>query len=288
MKEASTLAIKIITDNVSDIALERQKELDIEILPLKVHFGSEEFIPGVNLSDETFYARLATAKELPKTSQVPPEEFKTAFERHLANGDQVVCITISAGISGTYQSAMIAAQDLQSEDVFVVNSENATIGQALLVFEAVKMRDQGLPAREIAQTLETEKKKVSLLVVLDTLKYLHKGGRLPLTAAVIGEVLGIKPIVTMIHGEIKLIGKGRGREKAQEFIYNQIKNAKIDKSKLVTIGHTNAAHLMKTLEEGLLQHIEDFVQLRLERLSVGPIIGTYGGANCFAVAYVRA
>ena len=207
--------IRIVTDSTSDLSRERREELNIESLPLSVHFGEETFRDGVDITNREFYERLAQVETLPTTAQVNPEEFAALFRKYLDQGDEVVGIFISGAMSGTCQSAAIARDMVDGEaHIFIVDSHTVTFALGLLVETAVLLRDQGLSAREIAARIEELSGRTRLLAVVDTLKYLKMGGRIRAATAVVGGLLGISPIITIENGLVESIGKARGRKAA--------------------------------------------------------------------------
>lgn len=209
MADQKKMSVKILVDSACDILPEYAQRLDIHIIPLKTTFGEEEFLDGVTMSHDEFFEKLVETDEFPHTSQIPPFEYQENFEKATENGDDVVCITLSSKISGCYQSACVAAGDMEGK-VVVVDSENASMGQRLLVERAVQLRDLGKPAKEIADILDSEKKDIRLIALLDTLEYLKKGGRISATAAAVGSLLSIKPVIAIGDGEVKVLGKARG------------------------------------------------------------------------------
>ena len=179
------MSVRIIIDSASDITLEKAKELNLDFLPLKTIFGEEEFLDGVNLKHSEFYEKLIESDVHPTTSQISPYDYEEVFEQVKEAGDTAVCITISSKLSGCYQSANIAAEDYE-DIVSIVDSENVAVGEQLLIYLAVKLREEGKSAGEIAEVLEMEKKRVRLIALLDTLEYLKKGGRVSGAAATVG------------------------------------------------------------------------------------------------------
>ena len=186
--------IRIITDSASDI-VDNGRE-DLTVLPINIRFGDDEFQDGVNLTHRMFYEKLVESDELPVTSQVPPFVFEEAYEAVKAQGDQAIVITISSKLSGTYQSAVLAAEGC-GDSVRVVDSENASIGQRALVEYALKLKDAGLDYESIVERLEAHKNRIRLVALLDTLEYLKKGGRISKTAALAGNLLSIKPVIAI-------------------------------------------------------------------------------------------
>lgn len=203
--------VAIIVDSTVDLAPALKER--VAAVPLCVRFGQEEYQDGVTITPDKFYELLAGSQELPTTSQPTPAAFEEAYRRALETADQVLCITISSRLSGTYQSATIAAEEFEDK-VVVVDSRNAAIGAGILTEYALTLAEQGLSAREILEELMEKRQKLRLCFLVDTLEYLKKGGRLSATAAVVGGLLNIKPLLTLEDGEIKVLGTARGMKKA--------------------------------------------------------------------------
>ena len=219
------MAVKLLTDSATDINEQEAKELGIELLSMQIMFGEEEYFDGVDLLPTQFYEKLAEGDA--KTSQINAFRYEEAFARLTSNGDDVVAITISSRLSGTYNSALQGAENFKGR-VFVVDSMNAAAGQRILCLYALKLIAQGLSAKEIAETLNRAKNKIHVMAMIDTLKYLKLGGRLSGAAAVIGALMSIKPIVALIDGEVKNIGKTMGFNKAIGLLNDKIKEIGVD------------------------------------------------------------
>lgn len=221
------MAVKILIDSAADISREEGEKLGIEIIPIEVRFGDEEYLDGLNLLPEQFYEKLIETDEMPKTSQITPYRFDKQFKKLTANGDQVVAITLSSKLSGTYKSAVEAAQNYP-EKVFVVDSLNATIGERLLCMQGLKLIKQNKSGKEIKDELDQIKKKINVIALVDTLEYLKKGGRISATVAFAGELLSIKPVVSVIDGEVKMIGKAMGSKKGNNLLCSLVEKKGID------------------------------------------------------------
>ena len=219
--------VKILIDSASDINAEEAKELGVELVPIEVRFGEEQFLDGVTLLPAQFYDKLIESAELPKTSQINSFTFEERFEELVGQGYEVVAITLSSKLSGTYRSAMTAAKKF-NDKVFVVDSLNASIGERILCLHALKLADEGISAKQIAQTLDEVKKKINVIALLDTLLYLKKGGRISAVTAFAGQMLSIKPVVGVIDGEVKLIGKAVGSKKGNNLLNELVSKKGID------------------------------------------------------------
>ena len=217
------MSIKILVDSASDISKEEAEELGIEVIPLLVTIGDKEYFDGVDLSKEEFYDILENNKELPKTSQINPYRFEEVFAKLTDNGDEVLCMTLSSNLSGTYVSAKSAAENFNGK-VYVVDSYNVALGERLLVLYALNLIKEGMDILDIVNELENVKGRIKILAAVDTLEYLKKGGRISAATAFAGELLNIKPIVSLIDGKVEMIGKTRGSKKAFRFIDEYVTN----------------------------------------------------------------
>lgn len=221
------MAVKILIDSAADISREEAKKLGIEIISMEVRFGDEEYLDGVNLFPHEFYEKLVESDVLPQTSQITPFRFEKAFKKLTENGDEVVAIILSSKLSGTYLSAVDAAKKFEGK-VFVVDSLNATIGERLLCQLALRKIAEGKGAAEIKEILDTEKKNINLIAMVDTLEYLKKGGRISPAVAVVGSLLSIKPVIGVVDGEVKMIGKAMGSKKGNNLLCKLVEEKGID------------------------------------------------------------
>jgi DegV family protein with EDD domain len=217
------MAVRIIVDSASDVSQATAKEWGITVVPLKVRFGDDEYQDGKTLSNTEFYERLIETDVVPKTSQIPPAEYIDEFENAVEAGDEVVCLVLSSGVSGCFQSATIASSDFEDK-IHLVDTRQFSLSYYILVEYAVRLRDEGKSAAEIAEAIENAKSRAKVLSVFDTLEYLKAGGRLSSTAAFVGNVLSIKPVITITDGVVEVIGKARGSKNG-----NNILNQTIDK-----------------------------------------------------------
>ena len=279
------MAIRFIIDSAADIIPSEAKALGLIHIPLKVIFGEIEYSDAVDLTHKEFYEKLIEGDEFPKTSQINPDTFASVFRKVVDDGDTAVVVTLSGKLSGTYQSAMIAAEDFE-EKVFVVDSENVCIGERILIQYGLKLRDQGFCASEIAAELDVQKKHIRVLALLDTLEYLKKGGRISAAVAFAGNVLSIKPVIAVENGEVSLIGKARGSKKGNNLLRELIANCGgINFDKPYALAYSG-------LSDHLLQkYIEDSAEIwashadKLPISSVGCTIGTHVGPGAVAVAF---
>ena len=275
---------RIIVDSTADLLPEYKSR--VNVVPLMVRFDDEEFIDGVTIDHKTFYEKLVESDVLPTTSQANPDAFMTEFEKVKEAGESAVVITLSSKFSGTYQSAMIAAEDY--ENIYVVDSTSVAIGTGILVELALKLLDEGLDAKEIAERLEEEKKNIVIVALVDTLEYLKKGGRISKTVAFAGTVLNIKPVLSVIDGEIDMLGKARGSKMGNNLLVQEIeKGGGVDFSKPVLLGYSGLsdALLLKYIEDS--KHIWEAGLESVRYTVIGSVIGTHAGPGAIAVAFFK-
>lgn len=279
------MSVRIIVDSACDIVQEKAKELEIDVLPIKTMFGDEEFLDGVTMTHEQFYEKLIESEQLPTTSQVPPIEYEEAFKKIKEAGDTAVCITLSSKLSGCYQSANIALEEYE-DCITVVDSENVCLGEQILVMLAVRLRDEGKSATEIAEVLNVEKKNIRVVALLDTLEYLKKGGRISAAAAMAGAVLSIKPVIAVENGEIVVLGKARGSKNGQNMLKETVKKAggiRFDMPYTLAYSGLSDALLRKYMEDS--KELYDCTPEELPVCTVGCAIGTHVGPGAIAVSF---
>ena len=255
------------------------------MLPLTVRFGSEEFRDGIDLDHDAFYARLISATELPKTSQITPEAFDRAFCEELRDpANEVLCITGSSKLSGTFQSAQLAKELSGYDEIYIVDSQQALCGLRMLVDFACVLRDEGLSAREIAEQVESASHRVRLFGIVNTLEYLHKGGRLPASMAVVGTLLKVKPLITLREGEVGILGKGLGVKNGLDNLLKLMGDEIHPEPRLpLYFGYTQTHNLCDQLRERV---VEKYHPARVEQNSVGAVVGTHVGPDGAVVVYL--
>ncbi|WP_103980805.1 DegV family protein [Helcococcus massiliensis] len=275
------MSIKLIIDSTADIRETIKKKIDY-IVPLTVNFGNEEFIDGVNISNYDFYKKLQTSDLSPTTSQAGPDNFIKVFDQ-IDKNDSALVITLAANLSGTYQSAILAAQDY--DNIHIVNSESVALGSGILIEYAIELIDQGLALDEIIDELEEKKKKIRILGIFDTLEYLQRGGRLSKAAAFAGEILKIKPLISIEAGEITVPAKARGNKKAISIFNKELsENSEINYDLPFLFGYTGLS------DENLVNYFESSKDLWTEsydHISIGSVVGTHAGPGAIAIAYFK-
>ncbi len=278
--------IQIITDSLSDIRQSRAQQYALTVLPMHVLFGDKSYLDGINLSLEEFYHLLATSKDFPKTSQVSPEAFFGAFEAAVQKGDEVLCITGSSKLSGTYQSALIA-KDMLPEDapITILDSLNASLGQQILLWEAVRLRDDGKTLAEMAAFLTPLIPRISLAGQVDDLKHLVMGGRLSATTAKIGATLRLKPMLRLKQGKLEQDGLTRGKKRAFEWLAKQVETEGLDPHYPLALASANAPQDVGELHQYLME--KGLASENSLQVEIGPVIGSHTGQGILAIAWVR-
>lgn len=278
--------IKLMADSACDLEQAEADALGIALMPLAIRFGSEEYWDGVTLSHREFFEKLIETDEIPQTSQISDYRFEEAFASLTADGSEVIAVTLSSKLSGTHACAVRAAKKFPGK-VYVVDSMNACLGERILVDYALRLIREGqLSAPEIAAKLDEKKNKIQLLAVLDTLKFLRKGGRISTVTAFAGEMLSIKPVISVVKGEPKLIGKAMGSKKGNNLLNRLVDECGgIDFTMPYVLGYSGLSEdfLMKYLHdsEHLWKEHTDHVPYYL----IGSTIGTHVGPNAIAVAF---
>lgn len=278
------MSVRIIVDSSTDVG--EQYRSRIEVVPLTLHFGDQEYFDGVTIDKQEFYRKLVESDVLPTTSQATPAMFDSVFREVAAAGDSAVVICLSSKLSGTYQSACIAAEDY--ENIYVVDSLSVAIGTGVLAEYAVRCAEEGMPASLIASLVTQRREDICVIALLDTLEYLKKGGRISKTVAFAGGVLNIKPVVTVTEGEVALIGKARGSRNGNNLLVEKIRQAGgVDFTLPVLLGYTGLSSAL------LDKYVEDSRELWKDALEEIPrsllcsVIGTHVGPGAVAAAFFK-
>lgn len=267
----------IITDSTCDLSLAQAEALGVEMLSLRVNFGSEEFSDKRTITNEEFYAKMAASTELPTTTLVSVGEFSDAFARH--PHESIVVVLLSHKLSGTYQSAVVAKALSGRDDIYLVDSLNVTLGLGMLVTYAAALRDAGKTAEQIADELLQKRASLRIYAVIDTLKYLVKGGRLSAAQGAVGSVLGVKPIIEIADGEVRSVSKARGMKAGvREIARMTEQGAHIDRTMPHCLAHTGSLETVAQLRAELdLNDAESYL--------IGSVVGAHAGPGAAAVVY---
>ena len=280
------MSIKIVVDSTADLRPEIADK--VSVVPLSVQFGEKTYVSGVDITSLQFYEMLAQSDVLPTTSQPAPFLFEEAFEKAVSEGHEVICLTCSGKLSGTHQSANIAAAEFEGK-VHVVDSNTIALGLGIMTEYAVDLAEQGLDAETILERLSEKREKVRLLALVDTLEYLKKGGRISSAVALAGGLLNIKPVISVNDGEIKLLGKARGARQGNNLLNLEIAKAGgVDFGLPVMLGYTG------TQEDQLQKYMQDSADQwaghdeNLPVAVVGSVVGTHAGPGAVAVGFFAA
>lgn len=281
--------IRIVTDSTADIPLALRQELNIEMVPLKIHFGEEQFLDAVTLKSEEFYPKLTSSPHFPRTSQPSPAEFLSLYQSLLEEPNtEIISIHLSSALSGTYQSALLASTMLEESPgkVHVVDSRTASYGIGALVVAAAKAAKAGQSSAEIIELVHKIRANFYIYFLVDTLEFLQKGGRIGKASALFGSLLNIKPILSMDdEGEVAAVDKVRGQKKAiariLELLAADVPNRRIPS---IHIAHANNLEGAQLLRDVITQQFE--VQ-HVDYITLGPVIGAHAGPGTIA-AFVSA
>lgn len=276
------MAIKILIDSASDMSVAEAKELGVEFMPMEIKFGEEEFLDGINLYPEEFYKRLKNSKVLPKTSQINPFRWEEKLDELTKDGSEVIVICLSSKISGTYESLNSIYEKYEGK-VHIFDSLTVAIGERLLCYYALDLIKQGLNAKEVVSALQQVVPKLHVMAVVDTLEYLKKGGRISSTVALAGTLLSIKPVVAIVDGEVKMLGKAMGLKKANRLMSDIVKqNNGINLD--MPFGTIWAGD-----DENLQKYVSDNACLwegrEMKSYIIGCTIGTHVGPGCAGIAF---
>ena len=279
------MKLQIVIDSASDINKQEADKLGLIMIPMEITFGEEQYLDGVTLNSREFFEKLVETDEFPKTSQINEYRFDEVFDKLVKEGKQVLCITMSSKLSGTYNSAKAAAKKY-GNNVVVVDSKNVTIGERILIQYAISLAKEGKSVEEIAKLLNNQKDKIKLLALVNTLKYLQKGGRISTLTAIAGGLLNVKPVISIEDGDVKLIGKAIGSKKGNNLLIQLVqKSGGIDFSMPFAVAYSGLSDelLQKYLEDskGLWEGNTETVPAYL----IGSTIGTHAGPGAIAVAF---
>jgi DegV family protein with EDD domain len=277
------MAVKIITDSLSDITGDIIGELDITIVPLTVLFGREAYIDRVTITTEEFYRRLITQNIFPTTTQPTPQAFVDVYNRLAEETDEILVITLSSKLSGTYQSAMGAIEMMEKKcRVEVIDSETVAMGLGLVVLAAATAARDGMKLNELVNFVHQARLRSHLIIYFDTLKYLAKGGRIGKAQGMLGSMLSIKPILTIKDGEISPVTRLRSQAAGIEYLFNFITSFhRID---ALAVEHSTQPETADRLVDRLSVSLPD---KPIIRSVVSPVLGAYAGPNAIAVTVLE-
>ena len=275
--------IRILVDTSSDYTVEEVRAKGMELAPLHITIGEADYRDGYDLSKDKFYELLTEGEELPKTSQPTPQDFVDIFEDVEEKGDELICILLSSRLSGTFQSATLAKNIVDYDHIHLVDSLGATHMIRLMADHAQELISEGKNAEEIVAALEEMKSKIKVLAVVDTLEYLCKGGRVSKATAAIGEMAKVKPMITVAEGEVAVIGKSLGKNKAISSLLKAFEECEVDEKfpiySVSTLGTENC--------EAFEKRFTDAGYSFKERIQIGATIGTHVGPGVFGIIFMQ-
>lgn len=274
--------IKIITDSTADLPKEVYEKYDIEVLPLLINFGEESYLDGVEITPKELFERIEKEEEIPTTAQVIPNRFMESYEKYLNEGYKIISIHISSAMSGTYQSACIAKNTLESEEIFVIDSQNVTAALGILVLKAAILKEKGYGTKEIAEELEKVKLNIKSSILFESLDNLVRGGRISKTAGIVGSMLGIKLILEIKDGLMSVKDKIRGSKKAIKKIISDLESNELDDDVPVILIQVDNPEVTNALETYLIENNVNYI------LSpVGTTVCIHSGRKCCGLVFLN-
>ena len=276
--------IRILVDSSTDFTMEEVKNKNLYHVPLTISLNGKDYLSGEDLTSDQFYELLTAGEDFPKTSQPSPQAFAEIFEEAKNTGEEIICVLLSSALSGTCQSAHLAKDMVDYDGIYIVDSLTATIMTRVIVDHGLKLIAQGKTAPEIVDALESLKSKVKVAAGLDTLEYLHRGGRLNKAAATIGELANLKPVISVTEeGAVSVIGKCIGKNKALQFILKTLSGKTLNPEFPLYTVYAYGSENTERLEEKLAT--EGYTVSA--RLQLGSTIGAHVGPGAFGVIYVE-
>lgn len=273
------MTVRIVTDSACDLRGDEVEALNIEVVPLSIRFGDDEYVDREGLTVEGFYKLLADSEKLPETAAPSPGRFAESFQRHLdAGATSVVCINISSAVSATMQSAVTAAESMDA-DIRVIDSMSVTAGQGSIVLGAARAAAAGASADEVVAIAESMAERTHVFGALDTLENLQKGGRIGNAQALLGSMLSIKPIIDISTGTVEEAGKQRTRKKSLAWLRDKL--TEFDAIENLAIMHGGAPDIDDFVS--MLGEVTDVSEARVEL--IGPVVGTHGGPRVIGYAF---
>lgn len=270
--------MQIVIDSCSDVEYIDSQKLNLNYVPITVNLNNKEYLDGIELNKDDFYKMLVEEGLYPKTSQPSPQAFIDIFEKAKAKGEDVICLLLSSKLSGTVRSAQVAKEMVGYERIFIIDTLSVSVAIKFLLDEVIKNKDV-MSTEELVAHIESLKEKLVIVAGLDTLEYLHKGGRLTKGKMILGNILNMKPIITVIEGAVEPCGKAIGITRAYETIRKYIVKHPIDERYPIYFGYT--------MNQERMQGLMSKLNLTGETLQIGTAIGTHVGPNCYAIFYVK-
>lgn len=279
------MKVKILTDSTNDLGKDLLEELDIACIPLMVNFPDQTYLDGIEIQTEELYKKVEQTNELPKTAAVPIYTFVEEFEKYVNDGYEVVYMGISRQMSRTFENAVLASREVNEEKIQVIDSMNLSTGIGLLLLKAAKYRDQGMNASQIAERINKDRTRVLSQFAIETMDYLHKGGRCSSVAKFVGTFLKIKPVIAVREGKMGVTAKPRGRMKvALDVLIEQLKQdlPRLDKD-AVFITHSLAPEYSDYIYEQISPLLEG---VKIYTTVAGCVISSHCGKGTIGILYM--
>ena len=275
--------VRIVTDSTADLTPEQQQAAGITVVPLNVHFGDQVFRDHVDLTTDEFFRRLKASSQLPRTSQPAVGVFEEAFRALLQNGDEIVSVHLSSKVSGTYNSALMAAKTVAEEAIAVVDSLSTSMALGFMALEGAKLARAGRDRKTVAERLRALVPKARVICVVDTLTYLERGGRIGKARALLGSLLNVKPILQLKDGEVVPLGRARGRPQALNRLVELLeRDGRVSQ---LAIMHGAAPADAEKLRERVASNYPGLDILLTE---IGAVLGTHTGPGVIGFTYLVA
>ena len=277
------MAVKIVTDSLSDITSDLAEELGITVIPLTVLFGHESFLDRVTITTDEFYYRLTHNTTWPTTTQPPPGDFVNVYNKLAEETDEILVVTLSTKLSGTYESALNAKSLVEKKcRIEVIDSQTVAMGLGLIVIAAAKVAQTGAKLDELTALVRRAMTRSNFIAYFDTLKYLAKGGRIGKAQGLLGAVLSVKPVLTVKDGEMSPLTRLRSRTAGMDYLYNFV--AGFSHIEELAVEHATTPDDADRLVERLSSL---FPKERIYRSTISPVVGTYAGPGAMAVVVLE-
>lgn len=274
--------IKIITDSTCDLSADIIEKHNIKILPVLINFGEESYLEGIEIDIDKMIERIEIEDMLPTTAQVTPSRFIDCYKKYLEEGYKIISIHISSHMSGTYQSACIAKQEIESDDIIIIDSKNVTVGLGAIVYKAARLVKEGKSFEEIENELEKYKEKVRSVIAFESLDNLVRGGRLSKGKAMFVSALGIKLLLNVHEGEMNVLSKVRGNKKVVKEMIERFNSVPRKSGEPVILLEYENKEIYEPIKEYLNENKIDYIIQ-----SIGCAVGIHSGPNVCAVFYVE-
>ena len=274
--------IRLVVDSTFDFSNEFISSHELDVVPLSVQFGTQSYKEKIDLTTEEFYQKMSASSELPKTSQPAPQLWLDVFEKAVETKDQLIVMTLSSGLSGTYQSACMAKELCSDATIEIIDTKNVTLGSQIQALEVLRMIEQGMAYDEIVAQARENVSKVRLFALINTLENLIKGGRLSKVEGAVGSLIAIKPFISVDEeGKLVTVSKSRGLRKGISTMVETMKQDDMDPSKSMVCGYT---YLDESMNQ-FLTACDDERFVPEFKTNIGAVVGTHAGTNAVGVAY---